>query len=129
MKRTILALMVMVCSGVAAQPQPQAGRYVATQADPRVSLLFKRWAAIDGHALQWEAVGDFPVQDPAGLNAQAHLATASSLEDAVERVMTLAHETKPEAPLLFACSYHGQGNVTVVIRETGQPGCEKSNPL
>ncbi|MEW6343039.1 MAG: hypothetical protein AB1704_20450 [Pseudomonadota bacterium] len=120
MKQIALALLAVV--SVAAHAE--AGRYIATDADSSASQLVSRWAALDGRTVKWNATGDFPLHNAARLNAKGQLATAANLDDAFARVAKLAHEEKPDAPVLFACAYQ-HGTVALEVREAGQPECGK----
>ena len=122
MAKTLFALLLAVAS-VAAHAEA-AGRYVATDADTSASELVSRWAALDGRTVKWEATGDLPLHDAARLNAKGQLATATSLDDAFERVAKLAHSEKPDAPVLYACAFQ-HGTVALLVREVGQPECGK----
>jgi hypothetical protein len=119
-KRIALALLAIV--SVAAHAE--AGGYVATDADVSASALLSRWAALDDRTVKWEATGDFPLHNASRLNARGRLATATNLHDAFERVAKLAHEEKPDAPVLFACAYQHR-KVALEVREVGQPECGK----
>lgn len=120
MRKIVLASMVAV--SVAAHAE--AGRYDATDADTSVSELVSRWAALDGRTVKWEATGDFPLHEAARLNARVQLARATCLDDAFERIAKFARGEKPDAPVLFACSYQ-HGTVALVVREVGEPECGK----
>jgi hypothetical protein len=120
-KLTVIALLFMSAVANASD----VGRYVATDSDKSASSLVSRWAALDGRTVRWEAGGDFPLHDAPRLNAEARLMKASSLDDAFERVAKLVRREKPDAPMLFACSYR-EGTVALVVREAGQAECSKA---
>ncbi|MGE8454452.1 MAG: hypothetical protein ACN6OP_28345 [Pseudomonadales bacterium] len=120
-KLTSIALLFMSAAACASD----AGRYVANDSDKSASSLVSRWAALDGRTVKWEADGDFPIHDTSRLNAEAHLASASSLNDAFDRVAKMARREIPDSPMLFSCSYR-QATVALVVREAGQPECGKA---
>lgn len=122
MKTLLLFLILLVSSTALAAG---AGSYSATDSDKSIKSLVTRWASLDGRLVEWEASGDFPVVDAEKLNARAHLAGAETLNDAFNRVAVLVRNEKPDAPILFACSYD-LGRVALVVREAGQPECGKA---
>jgi len=130
-KFKILALIGLSALSVIAQAQGAA--WTANAQDKTLSALVERWAQSEGRHAKWEAAADFPIVDAEGLNHAAKLSNASSMTNAVERLLnqlsTVASRKDgtpgPKDIGYFACSF-ATGNVAVVIRSLGQPDCSKS---
>lgn len=132
-KLKLAAFIGMAVSIGAAVAQPLS--WTASSADGTTSALLSRWAWADGRLARWEARADFPILDAQSFNSSAKLTNATSTADAVSRVLALLRESsasKDGAPAprdigYFACFY-AQGEVALVVRSMGQPGCETRLP-
>jgi len=126
-----LALIGLATVSVIAQAQSVA--WTANTQDKTLSGLVERWAQAEGRHVKWEAAADFPILDAAGLNSAAKLNGATSMTNAVDRLLntlsTIASRKDgspgPEDVGYFACVF-ATGHVEVVIRSRGQPACGKS---
>lgn len=124
--------LAIVMAATAAAANAQEATWTATQGDKTLSALVERWALIAGRHAKWEASADFPITNVEEFNVVTKLYGASSMPNAVERLLktlsTTAGNTDgkagPKDVGYFACVYD-QGNVAVVIRSQGQPDCSK----
>ncbi|WP_157046068.1 hypothetical protein [Polaromonas sp. JS666] len=129
-KFTFLAAAMLSLSAIA---QAQNAAWTVNSQDKSLSALVERWAQSEGRHAKWEAAADFPILDAAGLNSAAKLNGATSMTNAVDRLLntlsTVAVDKDgapgPKDIGYFACSF-STGKVAVVIRSRGQPACPKS---
>ncbi|MCO8402766.1 hypothetical protein ABEG10_38270 (plasmid) [Burkholderia cenocepacia] len=118
MRKLILMLALATVATVA--EADDAGRYIMLDSEASMDVAIARWAEQDGRSAKWEAHDYIDVGNPSALNRKARLAEATTIGDATARLLKQA----PDKPRLFACVY-SQGPVAVVIRQAGQPGCDK----
>jgi hypothetical protein len=124
--------LAIVMAAMAVSANAQEATWTAKQSDKTLSALVERWAQIEGRHAKWEASADFPISNVEEFNGVAKLSDASSMSNAVERLLktlsTTAGNTDgkagPKDVGYFACVYD-QGIVAVVIRSQGQQDCSK----
>lgn len=125
-KLIVLALMILASAASAAE----TGRYLASNEDETVAGMVTRWGTQDGRAVRWDAIYDVAIRDAAGINKAAHLESASTLDDAVKRVLKVLAEVSETGELrgrhapLASCVYN-DGEVYMVIRMLGD-SCRKA---
>lgn len=130
-KLKILALIGLAALSAIAHSQSAA--WAVNAHDKSLSALVERWAQAEGRHSKWEAAADFQISDADGLNLAAKLSGASSMTNAVDRLLKTLDAVssgKDGAPGpndigYFACAF-AIGKVAVVIRSRGQPDCSKS---
>lgn len=133
MNSKLKALALIGLASLSVMAQAQSGAWTANAQDKTLSALVERWASSEGRRAKWEAAGDFPIMDYEGLNHAARLSSASSITDALERLLktlsTVASgkDGSPGSEDMgyFACVF-ATGQVKFVIRSRGQPDCGKS---
>lgn len=115
MKKLIaLAFMILASAASAAD----AGRYVASKNDKTFAGMVERWAAQDGRGVKWEAA-DVEILDAESVNHDAHLRSASTFDEAVQRALKSlaeASQNRNDLPPLQACKY-SEGKVYMVIHD------------
>ncbi|MBA9859441.1 TcpQ domain-containing protein [Ralstonia insidiosa] len=116
-KLIALALLVVASAANAAD----TGRYVASKEDKTVAGMVTRWGAQDGRVVRWDAGYDVEIRSAEGITSEAHLQSASSLIDAVQRIVKLL-ATKPVADDLsrklnpLAPCVYSEGEVYMIVR-------------
>lgn len=129
-KLKFLAALGLAVLSVTANAQGSA--WMVNAQDKSLSDLVERWAQVEGRHAKWEARGDFPIVNAERLNAAAKFQMATSMADAVERLLASMKNVSsvqgagldPKDMGYFACSF-ATGDVAVVIRSHGQPDCAK----
>lgn len=131
--KLIKILAVVGLAALAAVAHAQSADWTASPRDKTLSALVERWAQSEGRHAKWQAVTDFPISNADGLNRAADLSGATSMTEAVVRLLKTANTQvggKDGAPGpmdigYFVC-FFAKGQVAVVIRSHGQPACGKS---
>lgn len=115
-----LILMLALASAATAAVAGDAARYLMFDSETSMDATISRWAAEDGRSAKWEARDYVNVGNPSALNQKVRLADATTIGDAIDRLLKQA----PDEPRFFACVY-SQGPVAVVVRQADQPPCDK----
>jgi len=127
MKALIAVALTILASAAGAA---EAGRYVAVDGDKTVGAMVARWAAQDGKVIRWDALYDVEIRNADGITQKAGLQSASTLDDAVQRVVSLLAEKSMSGEIhgrpmpLTQCVY-SDGKVHMVIQTMDEP-CRKS---
>lgn len=123
-----VALMMMVVVAKANANAGDTGRYRALPSDKTVAGLVTRLGAQDGLVVKWAAGYDVEVDSAEAFTNEANLSSASSLVEAVQRIVKLlatkpvAGELVPKETPLVACVY-AEGEGYIVVRPVGE-SCE-----
>lgn len=106
------------------------GRYVASKEDKTFAAMVTRWGAQDGLVVKWNAGYDVEIGSAESVTGAAHLRSASTLVDAVQRVVKLLASMPEVGDLsrklspLTPCVYK-DGQVYLVVRPLSE-SCDKS---
>ncbi|ANJ76248.1 hypothetical protein PQH03_28200 [Ralstonia insidiosa] len=131
MKKLLAVALMMVVVVAKANVNANAGdtgRYRALPSDKTVAGLVTRLGAQDGLVVKWAAGYDVEVDSAEAFTNEANLSSASSLVEAVQRIVKLlatkpvAGELVPKETPLVACVY-AEGKGYIVVRPVGE-SCE-----
>ena len=126
--KTLLAfvLVMLACTASA----KDTGRYVALNGDKTVRTMVERWAAQDGQVIRWDALYDIEIHNADGFTQKASLQSASTLDEAVQRVVRLLAEESVSGEIhghpmpLTPCIY-SEGKVHMVIQTMDAPCADR----
>lgn len=117
MEKLIALVLLVVATTANAE---DTGRYVALTTDETVAGMVARWGTQDDRVVKWAAGFDVEIGSAEEVTNGAHLESASSLVDAVQRIIKLlatnpiSGEPSRKATPLLSCVYSERDPYIVV---------------